>query len=56
MNKLIKMIMACILSLGFSSMAFAGLDEIPSDITDSVYNMDLMDPMQPLDESAFRDW
>jgi len=35
MNKLIKMIMACILSLGFSSMAFAGLDEIPSDITDS---------------------
>ena len=34
MKKLIKIIMACILSFGFSSMTFAGLDEIPTDITD----------------------
>jgi len=33
-----------------------GLDEIPKSITDSVYNPDLMDSMQPLGESAFRDW
>jgi ribose transport system substrate-binding protein len=37
-------------------MATAGLDEIPQDIRDRVYNMDLMDPIQPLDDSAFRDW
>ena len=48
--------MTCILSFGFTSMAIAGLDEIPQDIRDRVYNMDLMDPIQPLDDSAFRDW
>jgi len=56
MKKLLKLVMACMLSLGFTSMAIAGLDEIPQDIRDRVYNMDLMDPIQPLDDSAFRDW
>jgi ribose transport system substrate-binding protein len=37
-------------------MTLAGLDEIPKSITDSVYNPDLMDSMQPLGESAFREW
>ena len=56
MQKVIKLTLACILSFGFSTMTLAGLDELPKSITDSVYNMDLMDSMQPLDDSAFRDW
>jgi ribose transport system substrate-binding protein len=56
MQKVIKLTLACILSFGFSTMTLAGLDELPKSITDSVYNMDLMDPIQPLGESAFRDW
>ena len=56
MQKFIKFTLACFLSLGFSTMALAGLDEIPKSITDSVYNPDLMDSMQPLGESAFREW
>ena len=54
MQKFIKFTLACFLSLGFSTMTLAGLDEIPKSITDSVYNPDLMDSMQPLGESAFR--
>jgi ribose transport system substrate-binding protein len=56
MQKFIKFTLACFLSLGFSTMTLAGLDEIPKSITDSVYNPDLMDSMQPLGESAFREW
>ncbi len=33
-----------------------GLDELPADIRDKVYNPELMDPAQPLGPSAFRDW
>jgi len=56
MQKFTKYTLACFLSLGFSTMALAGLEEIPKDITDSVYNPALTDPMQPLGESAFREW
>jgi ribose transport system substrate-binding protein len=56
MQKFIKFTLACFLSLGFSTMTLAGLEEIPKSITDSVYNPDLMDSMQPLGESAFREW
>ena len=56
MQKVIKLTLACILSLGFSTMTLAGVEELPKSITDSVYNMDLMDSMQPLDDSAFREW
>ena len=56
MQKFIKFSLVCFLSLGFSTMTLAGLDEIPKSITDSVYNPDLMDSMQPLGESAFREW
>ena len=52
MQKVIKLTLACILSLGFSTMTLAGVEELPKSITDSVYNMDLMDSMQPLDDSA----
>ena len=34
----------------------AGLDEIPADIRDRVYNPEFMDPAQPLGPSALRDW
>ena len=48
--------LALLLSVGMSSAVFAGVDELPSDIRDAVYNPNMMDSAQPLDESAFRDW
>jgi len=36
MKKLLKLVMACMLSFGFTSMTIAGLDEIPQDIRDRV--------------------
>ena len=34
----------------------AGVDELPKHIQDEVYNSDLMDPVQPLGESPYRNW
>jgi ribose transport system substrate-binding protein len=34
----------------------AGVDELPQQIQDELYNKDMMDPMQPLGESAYRDF
>lgn len=34
----------------------AGVDELPQQIQDELYNKDMLDPMQPLAESAYRDW
>jgi ribose transport system substrate-binding protein len=34
----------------------AGLDELPKAIQDELYNKDMLDPSQPLGESAYRDW
>jgi ribose transport system substrate-binding protein len=39
-----------------ASGAVAGVDELPAEIRDSLYNPDLMDPNQPLGDSAYRDW
>lgn len=33
-----------------------GVDELPKDIQDSLYAKDAMDPLQPVGESAYRDW
>ncbi len=33
-----------------------GLDEIPQDIRDRLYSDDMLDPMQPIGPSAYRDW
>ena len=33
-----------------------GVDELPKDVQDSLYNPEMMDPSQPLGESAYRDW
>jgi ribose transport system substrate-binding protein len=34
----------------------AGVDELPQRIQDELYNPEMMDPMQPVGESAYRDW
>ena len=34
----------------------AGVDELPKDIRERLYNPDMMDPVQPVGPSAYRDW
>jgi ribose transport system substrate-binding protein len=41
--------------LGAPALA-AGVDELPQQIQDELYNPEMMDPMQPVGESAYRDW
>jgi len=33
-----------------------GVDELPKAVQDELYNKDMLDPMQPIGESAYRDW
>ena len=33
-----------------------GVDELPKSVQDELYNKDMLDPMQPIGESAYRDW
>jgi len=48
---------AALMSLAIAAPALAGgVDELPQDIQNQLYNKDAMDPMQPLGESAYRDW
>src|SRR5215212_10736157 len=43
--------------IALSSPVFAaGVDELPKDIQDDLYNKDRLDPMQPIGESAYRNW
>jgi len=57
MKNIIRTTLALALSLGgLNTLHAEGLDEIPADIRDSVYNPDFMDPIQPLGPSAYRDW
>ena len=44
------------LLLGAGSASAEGLDEISQDIRDRLYNKDMLDPMQPIGPSAYRDW
>jgi ribose transport system substrate-binding protein len=54
------------LKLGFATLAAAlmlaapavagGVDELPKEVQDTLYNKDMLDPMQPIGESAYRDW
>lgn len=46
---------ACAFALA-TTTAFADVSELPADIQERLYNPDLMDPNQPLGESAYRDW
>jgi len=36
--------------------AAAGVDELPADIRNKLYNKDMLDPQQPIGPSAYRDW
>lgn len=57
MRKFTYCALASVVTLGLASPALSeGLDEIPAEIRDSVYDSDLMDPMQPLGPSALRDF
>ena len=57
MKKGIKVTLSILLSCGLFTIVMAGgLDELPSDIRDSVYNPKLMDPAHPRGESALREW
>jgi len=48
---------AALMAVSFAVPAMAGgVDELPKEIQDELYNKDMMDPMQPLGESAYRDW
>ncbi len=57
MKKIVQLSLSLAMALGLSGAASAeGLDEIPAEIRDNVYNPDFMDPIQPLGPSAYRDW
>ena len=57
MKKILQLILFAGCALGLSSTAFAqGLDEIPQETRDMVYNPELMDPAQPLGPSIYRNW
>ena len=57
MKKAIQISMSLVLSMGLSMGATAaGLDEIPAEIREKVYNPKLTDPAQPLGESVYREW
>ncbi len=38
------------------SSAHAGVDELPTSVQESLYNTKLLDPNQPIGDSAYRDW
>ena len=45
------------IALLFTGGAIASaVDELPEELRDELYNPDMMDPNQPLEESAYRDW
>jgi len=57
MKKILGTSVAIAMMAGLVGPAVAeGLDEIPADIRDSTYNLDQMDPIQPLGPSAYRDF
>jgi ribose transport system substrate-binding protein len=48
-------VLAVALAIGTPAVA-GGVDELPQDIQKTLYNKDMLDPMQPIGESAYRDW
>ncbi len=57
--KFFKTSMAALVAAAFVSAlpVFAGgVDELPKDIQDTLYNKDMIDPVQPIGASAYRDW
>lgn len=48
---------AVVAALAASGPVLAGgVDELPKEIQDELYNKDAIDPVQPIGESAYRDW
>lgn len=47
--------LAAAIAIGGSAYA-GGVDELPQEIQDELYNPEMMDPAQPVGESAYRDW
>jgi len=58
MNKLVwSLAAACVAcALVGAPVRAAGVDELPKDVQDELYNKDMLDPMQPVGPSAYRDW
>jgi ribose transport system substrate-binding protein len=58
MNKLVwSLVAACVVSaIAGAPARAAGVDELPKDVQDELYNKDMLDPMQPVGPSAYRDW
>jgi ribose transport system substrate-binding protein len=58
MNKLVwSLAAACVASaLAGAPVRAAGVDELPKDVQDELYNKDMLDPMQPVRPSVYRDW
>lgn len=52
---LLRMVSVCAIGL-MATGATAGVDELPDDIRESLYNPALLDPNQPIGESAYRDF
>jgi ribose transport system substrate-binding protein len=48
---------ALVAALSLATPALAGgVDELPKAVQEELYNKDMLDPMQPIGESAYRDW
>ena len=54
-SRLIGVLVAGSTMLAISN-ASAGVNELPADIQNSLYNQNFLDPNQPIGESAYRDW
>ena len=50
-----SIVLAALLWLPLTGQA-EGVDELPADITEKLYAEDMLDPMQPIGPSAYRDW
>jgi ribose transport system substrate-binding protein len=58
MNKLVWSLAAAFVASAIAGtpVRAAGIDELPKDVQDELYNKDMLDPMQPVGPSAYRDW
>jgi ribose transport system substrate-binding protein len=57
MNKLASVLTFCAgLSVLAGTAMALGVDELPQDVQDRLYNKDRIDPQQPTGPSAYRDW
>lgn len=57
MGRMAALVAACAGLAGFAQAVRAdGVDELPKNIQDTLYNKDLLDPQQPIGPSIYRDW